>query len=178
MVEEVERLNRVVTGLLSYTRVESPEPAQWPVSEVLEHVRTLAVSDGDARGVTIELEPVEDDLVWGFDRDMIIQALLNLVMNALEASSKGQVVRLEARTMENRLQFIVTDQGFGMDEKETDKLFTLFYTTRDRGTGLGLPLVRKTAELHGGSARVSSAGSHGGTMAILELPGESEDQGA
>lgn len=178
MVEEVDRLNRVVTGLLSYTKVESPEPGQWPVSEVLEHVRTLVESDGDARGVTIELEPIGEDLVWVFDRDMIIQALLNLVMNAIEASSKGQVVRLGARTKENRLQFIVTDQGFGVDEKETDKLFTLFYTTRDRGTGLGLPLVRKAAELHGGSVRVSSAGPDGGTMAILELPGESGGQGA
>ena len=177
MVEEVDRLNRVVTGLLSYTKAESPEPGRWPVAEVLEHVRTLAQSDGDARGVAIEIEPVGEDITWFFDRDMIIQALLNLVMNALEASSRDQTVLLGAHTEENRLLLTVTDHGPGIDDKDVDKLFTLFYTTHDRGTGLGLPLVRKTAELHGGSASISVAGSHGGTTATLELPGESEEQG-
>jgi two-component system sensor histidine kinase HydH len=174
MVEEVDRLNRVVTGLLSYTKVESPEPGVWPVQEILEHVRTLAQSDGGIKGVTIELEPAREDLVWMFDRDMIIQALLNLVMNALEASEYGQTVLLGARVKGNSLQFTVTDQGPGINEEEADRLFTLFYTTRDRGTGLGLSLVRKTADLHGGSARISRAGPDGGTMAVLELPRDSK----
>jgi signal transduction histidine kinase len=109
-----------------------------------------------------------------FDRDMIIQALLNLVMNALEASEYGQTVLLGARVKGNSLQFTVTDQGPGINEEEADRLFTLFYTTRDRGTGLGLSLVRKTADLHGGSARISRAGPDGGTMAVLELPRDSK----
>lgn len=174
MVEEVDRLNRVVTGLLSYTKAEAPEPDVWPVPDILEHVRTLAGSDGDTRGVTIELEPVREDLVWTFDRDMLIQALLNLVMNALEASEHGQTVLLGARVQGNSLLFTVTDQGPGINEEEADMVFTLFYTTRDGGTGLGLALVRKTAELHGGSASVSRAGPDGGTIATLELPEDSK----
>ena len=90
---------------------------------------------------------------------------------------RGQTVLLGAHVKENRLVLYVTDQGAGLDEGEAGKLFTLFYTTRDRGTGLGLPLVRKTAELHGGSAQVSRAGPEGGTVAILELPSQSEVQG-
>lgn len=177
MVEEVDRLNRVVAGLLSYTKVESPEPGKWAVAQILEHVRTLVRSDADTRGVAIELQQVKEDLMWVFDRDMIIQAILNLVMNALEASSRGQTVFLGARMEENRLLFVVTDQGPGVGGEDTERLFSLFYTTRDKGTGLGLPLVRKIAELHGGTARVSGAGPDGGSVAVLELPQKTEAQG-
>lgn len=176
LVEEVDRLNRVVGGLLSYARTESPDFRQWMVADILKHVQALSESDIRSKDVTLRIEPVADGLEWPLDRDMIIQALLNLVINALEASAPGQVVRLEAEPDRDRLIFRVWDQGPGTSEEESEQIFTLFYTTKDKGTGLGLPLVKKAADLHGGTAKIQRAGPEGGTVAILEIP--SSRQGA
>ena len=169
MVEEVDRLNRVVSSLLSYARSETPHMESQSVAEVLEHVGALSESDSRSRDVSLEIGRVPGDLHGYFDRDMVIQALLNLVVNALEASSPGQLVRLEAGTEGDRLVFSVTDEGSGISEEDADRVFALFYTTKDQGTGLGLSLVRKTAELHGGKARIATTKS-GRTIARLELP--------
>ncbi|GBE16162.1 sensor protein ZraS [bacterium BMS3Abin14] len=175
MVDEVDRLNRVVSGLLSYARAETPHMERWPVAEVLEHVSALSESDSRSRDVSLRTGQIPEDLHGYFDRDMVIQALLNLVVNALEASSRGQIVRLEAGTEGDRLVFSVTDEGPGISGEDAEKVFALFYTTREQGTGLGLSLVRKTAELHGGQAGITSTES-GQTVARLELPWTEEEE--
>jgi two-component system sensor histidine kinase HydH len=156
IVKEVDRLNRVVSGLLSYARQENLHPREWDIGNILEHVKVLA--DGDARlnNIEMEIETAPEGLSclsWSLDRDMIIQALLNLVMNAMEASSAGQKVKLSAAVEGDNLFFRVTDEGAGVPEN-SEKLFSLFETTKENGTGLGLPLVRKVAQLHGGNASI------------------------
>ncbi|UCF31561.1 MAG: PAS domain-containing protein [bacterium] len=170
LVEEVDRLNRVVGSMLSYARTESPDIRTWPVADILSHVLSLSESDLRSKGVALEIGPVPEGLEWPLDRDMIIQALLNLVINAIEASVPGQTVRLEAEAGKDELTLRVTDEGPGIAEEERERIFDLFYTTREKGTGLGLPLVRKIADLHGGSARISGAGPSGGAVAVLEIP--------
>ena len=174
LVDEVDRLNRVVGGLLSYARAESPDIRTWDVADILNHVRALSESDTRSMGVTLEVSRIPDGLEWSLDRDMIIQALLNLVINALEASSPGQTVLLEAEPEKDSLILSVSDQGPGIPDGEMGNIFTLFYTTKEKGTGLGLPLVKKAADLHGGSAWIQRAGPQGGTIAALRVPASAE----
>ena len=153
IVQEVDRLNRVVSGLLSYARQENLQPEEWEIGNILEHVKVLAEGDAKLKNVKLEVEAVSRDLNWFVDRDMIIQALLNLAMNAIEASTAGQTVKLSAEAKDDNLIVRVTDEGAGVPD-DSEKLFSLFETTKDNGTGLGLPLVRKVAQLHGGSATI------------------------
>ncbi|MCJ7499121.1 ATP-binding protein [bacterium] len=153
IVQEVDRLNRVVSGLLSYARQENLQLGEWEIGNILEHVKVLAEGDARLKDVKMETDVEPKDLSWLVDRDMIIQALLNLVMNGLEASAEGQTVKLSAAAENGSLTFRVTDEGTGVPE-HSEKLFSLFETTKESGTGLGLPLVRKVAKLHGGSAAI------------------------
>lgn len=168
IVQEVDRLNRVVSGLLSYARQENLQLREWEIGNILEHVKVLAEGDAKLKNVKLEAEAVPKDLHWFIDRDMLIQALLNLVMNAIEASTAGQTVRLSATAEDGSLTFRVTDEGAGVPE-DSERLFSLFETTKESGTGLGLPLVRKVAQLHGGSAAIHR-GTGRGSEATMWLP--------
>jgi two-component system sensor histidine kinase HydH len=154
IVQEVDRLNRVVSGLLSYARQENLQLEEWEIGNILEHVKVLAEGDANLKKVKMETDVEPEELSSIVDRDMIIQALLNLVMNAIEASAAGQTVNLSATVFNGNLNFSVTDEGAGVPE-DSEKLFSLFETTKESGTGLGLPLVRKVAQLHGGSASIN-----------------------
>jgi PAS domain S-box-containing protein len=160
IVQEVDRLNRVVSGLLSYARQETLHLGEWEIGNILEHVKVLAEGDARLKKVKMEADIVPEDLSWLVDRDMLIQALLNLVMNAIEASAPSQTVKLSALEENGILIFRVTDEGAGVPE-ESEKLFSLFETTKESGTGLGLPLVRKVAQLHGGSATIKRSPGRG-----------------
>jgi len=168
IVQEVDRLNRVVSGLLSYARQENLQLGEWEIGNILEHVKVLADGDARLKDVKMEADIVPEDLSWLVDRDMLIQALLNLVMNAIEASDAGQTVKLSASEENGNLIFRVTDEGAGVPEN-SEKLFSLFETTKESGTGLGLPLVRKVAQLHGGSAAIHQS-TERGSEASMWIP--------
>jgi two-component system sensor histidine kinase HydH len=166
IVKEVDRLNRVVSGLLSYARQENLHLKEWEIKYILDHVKVLSEGDARLKDVKMETDVVPEDLIWLVDRDMIIQALLNLVMNGLEASAAGQTVKLSATARNGNLIFRVTDEGTGVPE-DSERLFSLFETTKESGTGLGLPLVRKVAQLHGGSASINRGPVSGSEASIL-----------
>jgi two-component system sensor histidine kinase HydH len=168
IVREVDRLNRVVGGLLSYARQENPDLRDLEVMNILEHVKVLAAGDARLKNIKLQTDVVPQDLSWLVDRDMVIQALLNLVINAIEASRSGQTVQLSAQVKEETLLLTVDDQGVEIPA-DSEKLFALFETTKESGTGLGLPLVRKVAQLHGGRATLSP-NQGGGTRAAIEIP--------
>ena len=151
--------------LLGVTRKRDPA---WLARWIAEPDKVLAEGDAKLKDVKIATSVDSEDLSWFVDRDMIIQALLNLVMNAIEASAAGQTVKLSASEANDSLIFRVTDEGAGVPEN-SEKLFSLFETTKENGTGLGLPLVRKVAQLHGGSASISRR-SVGGSEASMWFP--------
>ncbi len=165
IVQEVDRLNRVVSGLLSYARQENLQLVEWEIENILEHVAVLAEGDARLKNVIITSEVTPEDLSWQVDRDMVIQALLNLVINAIDASATGQTVKLSAAAEDDNLIFRVADEGAGVPE-DSEKLFSLFETTKVSGTGLGLPLVRKVAQLHGGSAAIHKNAGRGSEAAM------------
>jgi len=165
IVQEVDRLNRVVSGLLSYARQENLQLVEWEIDNILEHVAVLAEGDARLKNVIITSEVTPEDLSWQVDRDMVIQALLNLVINAIDASATGQTVKLSAAAEDDNLIFRVADEGAGVPE-DSEKLFSLFETTKVSGTGLGLPLVRKVAQLHGGSAAIHKSTGRGSEAAM------------
>jgi two-component system sensor histidine kinase HydH len=167
IIREVDRLNRVVSGLLSYARQEKPELKEWEINYILEHVKVLAEGDARIKEVTLKTAISLGDAPWPMDRDMIIQALLNLVMNAIEASQSGQTVTLSAQVNGEVLELTVDDEGSSVPD-DNERLFALFETTKESGTGLGLPMVRKVAQLHGG--RVELRPTTNGTKAIMEIP--------
>jgi signal transduction histidine kinase len=166
---ELGTLSRVVEEFLDFARAKPLELE--PVSlaalaeEVAELLRPLAVE----RSIRLRLEASGTVMA---DREKLRRALLNLGRNAVEASPAGEEVQLVAFPEGRGAVFEVRDRGPGLGPARA-QLFRPFYTTKEKGTGLGLALVKKVAEVHGGSIALLDREA-GGTIARLTVPGATE----
>jgi len=165
---EIERLNSFVNRFLQYARFGNNDPCDIPVASFLAEIAELSKLSASTRDIDVV---VENALADGFtvfgDKNSLKQAVLNLVLNgidAVEGVPEGRVT-LRAGHEDGRTYFSVADNGHGMDN--TDRIFEPFYTTKDDGTGLGLPIAGKIAQAHGGEITVESG--DGGTVFTIYI---------
>ncbi len=157
MVTEVDRINRVVTDLLTFARPMAVEFSPTDITELIEHSIRLVEADALSRDVNIQMK-ISDLTKLPLDANQITQALLNLLLNALQAlPPKGNIeIGAELDASDSRLHLWVKDDGPGIRNDLIEKIFEPFYTTYEKGTGLGLAIVHKIAENHNGEIRVNS----------------------
>ena len=172
MIEEVERLDRVVQELLDFARPVTPDRKPTPPNTIVEEALALVSEDAQFKRVTIEkklLEGLPDVLV---DPMQIRQAVLNVLLNAIEAMNEGGTLTIETAGADPvdgppTVTLSVTDTGQGMSAEEVGKLFEPFYTTKPRGTGLGMTVVSRVVEQNGGRIGVLSAPGEGTTFSLV-----------
>jgi two-component system sensor histidine kinase HydH len=178
MVSEVDRINTVINDLLSFARPMTLETAATDVAELVRHSKRLVEADAKTRRVAID-EHLGDHLrEIHVDANQLKQAILNLLLNALQSVSNGGHIKIGAFVNAGRteLRLWVEDDGPGITPDEQEKIFEPFFTKRDQGTGLGLPIVHKIVENHSGEIQLESPapGSVRGCRFTLLLPiGES-----
>jgi len=153
---EAVRLEKLTTDFLSYARPRQPETSPTAVLDTLEYVASVCRAHAGDRQVAIEVEAPES-LEAELDPAQIQQALLNLVMNAVDASPRGAKVRLKADWDGfSEVKVWVTNSGTQIPETVLPRIFEPFFTTKPRGTGLGLAIARNIARAHGGDLSISS----------------------
>lgn len=157
MVAEVDRINSVVTDLLTFARPMAVEKSPTDITELIEHAVRLAEADALSRDVKFRMK-ISDLTKLPLDANQITQALLNLLLNALQAvPPKGNIeIGAELNPSDSRLHLWVKDDGPGIPNNRIEKIFEPFYTTREKGTGLGLAIVHKIVENHNGEIRIDS----------------------
>jgi two-component system sensor histidine kinase HydH len=157
MVSEVDRINRVVTDLLTFARPMEAELAPTDITELIEHTVRLVTAEAGSRNVQIETR-IADVSLLPLDANQMTQALLNLILNALQATDQeGRVeIGAEVNADEACLHIWVADNGSGISPEQKEKIFEPFFTTREKGTGLGLAIVHKIVENHQGEIIVES----------------------
>lgn len=168
MIGEVDRLNRVVSELLELTRPAEPRLADTDPCGLLRHAVKLVEDDCRSRGITVLTRCADAGMV-PMDADRVLQALLNLLLNAIQAMPDGGTLTVSAQPVRDRLELRVADTGQGIPPEDQDRIFDPYFTTKNQGTGLGLATVRTIAEAHGGRVRVASEPGSG-TEVTLELP--------
>jgi len=174
MVKEVDRINSVVNDLLTFARPLEPELASTDLFELIEHTVRLLETDARSRNIKIRSKINPDLNSFLLDANQITQALLNLMLNALQEVDDGGTVEVGANINESgtRLHIWVEDDGPGIPNDKKKKIFDPFFTTRKKGTGLGLAIVHKIVENHSGELQVESPlpGTTGGSRFIITLP--------
>lgn len=158
MVKEVDRINRVVNDLLAFAQPMKPNREATDISEIIDHTIRLMEVDARSRDVLIHRNISPDLDKLAIDGNQITQALINLILNALQALHTGGLIEVgaEADNSGNQINIWVEDNGPGIAYENKGKIFDPFFTTREKGTGLGLAIVHKIAENHGGEIRVDS----------------------
>jgi signal transduction histidine kinase len=173
ITSESERLNGLLTNFLNFARPRPPRLQVVQLGPVLDNVLELA-SHG-VRGKIVRVEKVIEPLLQPVecDPEQLEQVLLNLMINAIEASPEGGTVTLSAGLQEDRIAISVVDRGHGVLPAHIDRLFDPFFTTKEHGTGLGLPVAHQIVRQMGGSLTARANSGEGMTFSVI-LPAKAQ----
>jgi len=149
--EEIDRLNALITALLSFSRPTELRRDTVSIDALVE--RALMLADGELakREIAIDREMAADVPALSADPDLVQQVIYDLLSNASEAVATGGRIAVRARREPNAVRIEVADSGEGVLPELIDQLFEPFFTTKATGTGLGLPMAERIAHAHGGS---------------------------
>jgi PAS domain S-box-containing protein len=180
MRHEVERIDSTVRALLDRARPRLVSVKATSLTEIVARAVNLARSQSSNEStkdrIKIEFDPPEDPITIPIDAAQIEDAVLNLIINAIDAIDGNGEVNIQVgqtdTEFENEAIVIVSDNGRGISEDDLVKVFNPFFTTRAGGTGLGLPAVRRIVRAHGGRVEVQSTLGQGATFTI-HLPANS-----
>ncbi len=164
---EVRRLDTILNDLLRFARPRPVKRRAVDVSKLVLDAVNVARADPLSEGVQFSIEAEEPCFVRA-DADGLRQVLMNLLRNAVEACGSSGRVTSSAKCSEGCAVVEVSDTGPGLSKNTRKRAFEPFYSTKSRGTGLGLPISRRIIEEHGGKLRLESR-SEGGTMVSIEL---------
>ncbi len=166
---EIDRLDRVVKTFLDFTRPVELHLEDTDLAELLGEVVALAMPQVERARVQVAVEQPENVPPAHVDRQLLKQALLNLVLNACEAMKEGGKLTLSIRRRGEQATISVADTGCGIPPENSGRIFELFFSTRPGGSGLGLATTFRIVQLHSGSIDFQSEVGRGTTFTI-ELP--------
>jgi signal transduction histidine kinase/HAMP domain-containing protein len=166
---EIRRLDRVVKTFLDFTRPVELHRIPTPVEGLVRDVFLLAEPQALKNNVRLVFEPQEALPTINVDRDLMKQALLNLVLNGCQAMPAGGELKVKPRKGDHHLNLEISDQGVGIAPEARQKIFSLFYTTKPGGSGIGLAMAFRVLQLHNGFIDFSSE-AHQGTTFRVSIP--------
>jgi signal transduction histidine kinase len=167
--QELERLESITEEYLRLARLPEPSLTPEDPTDLLNELATFVRREMDASGVELRVDLAPQLPLVAMDESQLRQALLNLLRNAREAMPDGGIAKLEATRYDAGVRIMVHDEGAGIGQEAREHVFDLFYTTKERGTGLGLPLTQQIVVAHGG--RIDCKPRHpSGTTFEIWLP--------
>ena len=169
IVARLDSLDEIVQDLLIFARPREPRLSPVSVAELLEDTAALLRKDAAHTGVHVTISG--DRPTIAADPEQLQTAFLNLLLNAVQASSSGDGVRVTVAGADGLCRVAIADAGPGIAPGTLDKIFEPFFTTKHRGTGLGLPTARRMIELHNGTIAVDCPAG-GGTVVTVTLPAD------
>jgi two-component system sensor histidine kinase HydH len=171
LIQEVDRLNRVVGQLLEFSRPVSILPRPVRLDQLIADIAKLVETQARAKDIDFVLGNCGDLPEALLDADRLHQVLLNLFLNGIEAMDHGGVltVRAEAAAAGRRMEIRVSDTGSGIQPEDLPSIFEPYFTTKPGGTGLGLAIAHNIVEAMGGEIAVQSAPGAGTTF-TLRIP--------
>jgi len=168
IASETLRCRKIVTALLDFARQSKPVKNEHDLKELIEKVVLLTRKQAAFKDVLVECDCAEGMERVQIDRGQLQQALINLIMNGIEATDSGKKVMIAAHIGSDPqyAEIKILDTGKGIPKEELDKIFDPFYTTKENGTGLGLAITSGIIAQHCGTITVSSQLGHGSTFTI------------
>lgn len=150
IAREIKRLDNVVKTFLNFSKPLELKMDKLNLAALAEDTAMFVMPDAKSRGITVETAGRDDAWISG-DQDLIRQALLNVVMNGIEAMPGGGRLTIQTAAEDGEILVTVSDTGTGIPPEARDKIFNLYYTTKSNGSGIGLAMTFRVVQLHGGT---------------------------
>lgn len=172
LVEESQRLNRIVTEFLDFARPQVPKFTPMSLGEILDKNLNFLSPEIERKGIIINKRyggPVSIEA----DPDLLYRAFLNIFLNAIQAMPDAGYIHVRTTGMnggrEHRAKVIISDTGIGLEPDVVSFIFNPFFTTKNKGSGLGLAIVKNIIDSHHGDITIEPM-EGGGTRVVIELP--------
>jgi two-component system, NtrC family, sensor histidine kinase HydH len=173
IVEESGRLNNIITDFLNFAKPKRPDFTKCHVEEILEKNIKYLSSQTEKQGYSIKKHHDNNIPAIMADFDMLYQAFLNLLINAIQAMQSGGIINIKISSTGDAVKILVEDEGEGIPDSLIEKIWDPFFTTKEKGTGLGLVIVKNIIKAHGGSIEIGNR-SAGGVRVKVMLPENQE----
>jgi signal transduction histidine kinase len=162
---EVDRANSLITRFLQFARPLEIRPERADLDQTLD--RAISQVEREAPGVSIYRNYTPEIPPFPFDAELLERVFYNLILNAAQASPSGGAVTVKTRAADTTAEIAVIDRGAGIDPKNMKTIFNPFFTTKPQGVGLGLAIVSKIVDEHGGKIAVESEPGKGSVFRVL-----------
>ena len=169
ITESAQQMQRIVTDVLDFGKPMQLDLKEDDIRQVIRRAGESCRTKAEEAGVTLTVQLPEEQIPMVMDSFTVERALVNLIDNAVDASSRGGNVLISLTSGKNELVVTIKDRGAGMDPEALANLFMPFYTTKNGGTGLGIPIAKKIFEEHSGMLHITSKKGVG-TEATVRLP--------
>jgi signal transduction histidine kinase len=169
ILKEIRRVNEIIEQFLTLSRPFQLNLRVSSLQDLLKNLITLFQEEASAQGITLQAEWKDDLSPIRMDSERLTQALINIMKNGMQAMEKGGILRIETHSLKDRVSVVIIDSGSGIPPDQMEKIFNYYYTTKEKGVGLGLPIAHRIIEAHGGQLTVESKVGVG-TKVTITLP--------
>lgn len=179
--DETKRLGSIVETYLSFTRSKTKDSTKFDLRDVINRAVKMLSVQTNKKNILVQIDLPDIPLLFKGDFNQMWQLLMNLIINSIQSMQRGGVIGISVVNLglvnsenisdgtDKKIKLIVRDEGSGISKKEINKIFKPFYTTKDKGSGLGLSIVKRISDENGWKISVNSDGKSG-TEFCLEIP--------
>ena len=169
ILKEIRRVNEIIEQFLTLSRPFQLNLRESSLQDLLKNLVTFFQEEVSSLGITLQTEIPSELPLIKMDPERLTQAFINIMKNGMQAMGQGGSLRIETKSFKEGVEVIISDSGSGIPPEQMEKIFNYYYTTKEKGVGLGLPIAHRIIEAHGGQLKIESrVGS--GTNVIVTLP--------
>ena len=175
ILKEIRRVNQIIEQFLTLSRPFQLNLRKSSLQDLLKNLISLLQEEASPLGITLQTFIPDELPLITMDPETLTQAFINIMKNGMQAMGKGGTLRIEAKLLKDGVEVTISDSGSGIPPDQMEKIFNYYYTTKEKGVGLGLPIAHRMIEAHGGQLRIESQmGS--GTKVTVRLPVDRKDE--
>ena len=169
ILKEIRRVNEIIQQFLTLSRPFHLDLRISSLQELLKNLITLFQEEASSQGIDLQTEMDSDLPLIKMDNERLTQAFINIMKNGMQAMGRGGILRIETHSLNDYVEVVISDSGSGIPPDQMEKIFNYYYTTKETGVGLGLPIAHRIIEAHGGQLKVESRVGFG-TKVTVVLP--------
>ena len=169
ILKEIKRVNEIIEQFLTLSRPFQLNLTKSLLQDLLKNLIALFQEEASSLGITLQTEISTELPVIKMDPERLTQALINIMKNGMQAMRQGGTLRVETKLLKDAVEVMISDSGSGIPPDQMEKIFNYYYTTKEKGAGLGLPIAHRIIEAHGGRLKIESR-VDSGTKVIITLP--------
>jgi signal transduction histidine kinase len=169
ILKEVRRVNAIIEQFLSLSRPFQLNLKESSLQNLLSHLVPLFREEASSLGITLEAEIPPDLPLIKMDPEKLTQALINIMRNGMQAMGQGGILQVDTKPLKDHVEVTISDSGSGIPPEQMEKIFNYYYTTKEKGVGLGLPIAHRIIEAHEGQLKIESRVGVG-TKVTVTLP--------